>query len=330
MKVELFYFDGCPNHVPALQRLRQILQQEGRPEHVEEINVTSPEQAQALGFLGSPTIKINGVDVEPEARDSEAYAMACRTYRNAGKQEGQPSAEIIRAAVREAAAGQSPDAHDCCAPKVPAVAAKNGASKSSAVVMAGSIFAAILASFCCILPIVFGLTGLTVIGASAAFAAWRPYLLTATLGLLAAGFYFAYRPSKAACAPGRACAMPNSKRSGRLVLWLTTAAVVAFALFPYYSGPVAELLLPDQTAHPASSAPVLRHASFSIEGMDCAACATAVQGKLKSVAGVQAVRVSFEQKLAEVDYNPAVASPEQFQKAIEDAGYRAVKTNKGA
>jgi copper chaperone CopZ len=45
---------------------------------------------------------------------------------------------------------------------------------------------------------------------------------------------------------------------------------------------------------------------------------------------VQAVRVSFEQKAAEVDYNPAVASPEQFQKAIEDAGYRAVKTNKGA
>jgi len=64
--------------------------------------------------------------------------------------------------------------------------------------------------------------------------------------------------------------------------------------------------------------------------MDCAACATSVEGKLKSVAGVQTVRVSFEQKAAEVDYNPAVASPEQFRKAIEEAGYRAVKTNKGA
>jgi hypothetical protein len=176
MKVELFYFDGCPNHVPARDRLRQILQQEGRPEHVEEINVTSPEQAQALGFLGSPTVKINGLDVETEARSSQAYAMACRTYRNAGRQEGLPSVEMISAAVREAS-GQSAGGHDCCAQTVPAASVENRTSKSSALVMAGSIFAAILASFCCILPIVFGLTGLTVVGASAAFAAWRPYLL---------------------------------------------------------------------------------------------------------------------------------------------------------
>ena len=326
MKVQLLYFDGCPNHSPALERLRQILRQEGLPEYVEEINVTSPEQAQALAFLGSPTIKINGMDVEPAARASHAYAMACRTYRNAGKQEGQPDDEMIRAALREALCQP---ASDCCASPA-TVAAKNGESKSSSLVMAGSVFAAILASFCCILPIVFALTGLSVVGASAAFAAWRPYLLTATFGLLAAGFYFAYQPVGTECAPGSACAIPTTKRSGRVVLWLTSAAVVAFALFPYYSGPVAEFLLPDKTAHAASSAPALQHASFRIEGMDCAACATAVEGKLKSVAGVQTVRVSFEQKAAEVDYNPALASPEQFRKAIEEAGYRAVKTNKGA
>jgi len=327
MKVQLFYFDGCPNHPPALERLKHVLRQEGLPEHVEEINVTSPEQAQALAFLGSPTIKINGMDVEPSARDSQAYAMACRTYRNAGKQDGLPDEEMIRAALREAL-GQPAVEHDCCAQTVPAVAVKSGKSKSSALVMTGSVFAAILASFCCMLPIVFALTGLSVVGASAAFAAWRPYLLTATFGLLAAGFYFAYRPVKTECAPGSACALPTTKRSGRVVLWLTSAAVVAFALFPYYSGPVAEFLLPDKTAHAA--APALQHASFRIEGMDCAACAVAVEGKLKSVAGVQTARVSFEQKAAEVDYNPAVASPEQFRKAIEGAGYRAVKTNKGA
>ena len=329
MKVQLFYFDGCPNHSPALERLGQILRQEGLPGHVEEINVTSPEQAQALAFLGSPTIKINGVDVEPAARASQAYAIACRTYRNAGKQEGLPAEEMIRAALREAL-GQPAGGHDCCAQPVPAVAAKSGDSKSSSLVMAGSVFAAILASFCCILPIVFGLTGLTVVGASAAFAAWRPYLLTATFGLLAAGFYFAYRPVKDQCAPGSVCALPTTKRSGRVVLWLTTAAVVAFALFPYYSGPVAEFLLSDRKAHAASSTPALQHASFRIEGMDCAACAAAVEGKLKSVAGVQTARVSFEQKAAEVDYNPSIASPEQFRTAIEKAGYRAVKTNKGA
>jgi len=327
MRVQLYYFDGCPNHLPALERLRQILRQEGLTEHVEEINVTSPEQAQALAFLGSPTIKLNGVDVEPAARDSQAYAMACRTYRNGVKQEGLPPEEMIRAALRKAS-GQPAGGHDCRTQTVPAVAAKSRESKSASVVMAGSMLAAILASFCCILPIVFGLTGLTVVGASAAFAVWRPYLLTATFGLLAAGFYFAYRPAETECASGSACSMPATKRRGRLVLWLTTAAVAAFALFPYYSGPVAEFLLPDKTSHAAS--PALQHASFRIDGMDCAACAAAVEGKLKSVAGVQTVRVSFEQKGAEVNYNPAVASPEQFRKAIEEAGYRAVIDNKGA
>ncbi|SPF53280.1 conserved hypothetical protein [Candidatus Sulfopaludibacter sp. SbA4] len=214
MRVQLYYFDGCPNHLPALERLRQILRQEGLTEHVEEINVTSPEQAQALAFLGSPTIKLNGVDVEPAARDSQAYAMACRTYRNGAKQEGLPPEEMIRAALREAS-GQPAGGHDCRTQTVPAVAAKSRESKSASVVMAGSMLAAILASFCCILPIVFGLTGLTVVGASAAFAVWRPYLLTATFGLLAAGFYFAYRPAETECASGSALRVPPSRNRMR-------------------------------------------------------------------------------------------------------------------
>jgi mercuric ion transport protein len=194
----------------------------------------------------------------------------------------------------------------------------------------GSVVAAILASLCCILPIVFALTGLTVAGASAAFAAWRPYLLTAAIGLLVPGFYFAYRPAKDQCAPGEACPMPSTKRRGRLVLWLTAAAVLVFALFPYYSAPVAKLLLPDNTARVVSSASTLRHASFRVEGMDCAACAVAVEGKLKSMAGVQTVRVSLEHKAAEVDYNPAIASAEKLRQAIEESGYRALQSKKGS
>jgi mercuric ion transport protein len=87
------------------------------------------------------------------------------------------------------------------------------------------------------------LTGFSILGASALFDAWRPYLLGLTFGLLGLGFYFAYRPRKEHCAPGSACAMPVNKRSGRLMLWLATAAVVLFAAFPYYSGRVAEFLL---------------------------------------------------------------------------------------
>ena len=104
-----------------------------------------------------------------------------------------------------------------------------------------------------------------------------------TFGSLGLGFYFAYRPGKADCGPNGVCARPLSKRSGLLMLWLATAAVIVFAAFPYFSGPVAEFLLSQSgsaTAEPSQGMPKLQHANIAIEGMDCAACATAIENKL--------------------------------------------------
>jgi len=192
--------------------------------------------------------------------------------------------------------------------------------------MAGSVAAAVVASFCCILPIVFGLTGLSILGASALFAAWRPFLLIVTFGLLGLGFYFAYRPRREQCAPGSACVVPSTRLSDRLILWLATAAVLLFAAFPYYSGQVADLQLSHipaaRTPQPAAQ---VVHATLEIEGMDCAACATAVENKLKAIAGVRKAAVSYEHKRAEVEYDPRLATLSQVERAIQDAGYRARK-----
>jgi len=160
--------------------------------------------------------------------------MMCRTYSVGGRREGLPSREMLRQAIREANSGTN----DSDSGQPP-----SNKSKSPTLFAAGSIFAAIIASFCCILPIVFALTGFSILGASALFDAWRPYLLGLTFGLLTLGFYFFYRPRRAQCAPCSACAMPVTNRSGRLMLWLATAVVVLFAAFPYYSGAVAEWLL---------------------------------------------------------------------------------------
>lgn len=162
-------------------------------------------------------------------------------------------------------------------------------------------------------------------GVSAAFAEWRAYLLTLTFGLLGLGFYFAYRPAKRECGPGRVCTMPAPKRSGRLMLWFATAAVIGFAAFPYFSGTVAEFLLSQshsEAAQPNQGLPKLRHASIAIEGMDCAACATAIENKLRAIPGVREAKVSFEQGTAEIDYEAGSASIEQLAKAVQEAGYR--------
>ncbi len=194
--------------------------------------------------------------------------------------------------------------------------------------ISASLVAAIVASFCCILPVVFALAGITVAGAAARFAAWRPYLLAATFALLGAGLYLAYRPARQQCGPGAACSKPAAKHSRRFLLWLATAFVIAFAAFPYYSAPVAQFLLSRQGPHAALVAPraaSLAHASLVIEGMDCGACAVTIENKLKALPGVVKARVSYDRAKAEIDYDSAAASIEQFEKVIQQAGYRTHK-----
>ena len=311
MRIEVLYFEGCPNHKPAFERVQEVLKEEGISAEVSEVNVADTAKAQEVSFLGSPSIRVNGLDVEQAARSVREYGMMCRMYVVNGRREGLPPREMVRQAILEtqsAVSAESPMKE----------------SRTAPLFMAGSVFAAILASLCCVLPIVFALTGASILGASAMFAAWRPYLLGATFGLLALGFYFAYRPRKEQCAPGSACAMPATKRSGRLMLWLASGAVVLFAAFPYYSGPVAEFLLSHASVRAASqpAQPVVQHATFAIEGMDSSASAKALESKLKDVRGVQSVTVSFEQKRVEVDFDPTSATLSQMKKAIEDAGYR--------
>jgi hypothetical protein len=97
MKIEVLYFDGCPNHLPAAQRVRAILRQEGVSGEVSEIEVKDESAAKALAFPGSPTIRVNGVDIEPAARGAANIGFACRRYPG-----GLPSEDMIRTAVREA------------------------------------------------------------------------------------------------------------------------------------------------------------------------------------------------------------------------------------
>ena len=105
MKIEILYFDGCPNYKPALERVRQVLAEEGLSADVFEVNVSEPSIAQRIGFLGSPSIRVNGLDVEPEARRESAYVMMCRTYAVNGRREGLPSHEMLRQAMREENSG---------------------------------------------------------------------------------------------------------------------------------------------------------------------------------------------------------------------------------
>lgn len=190
-----------------------------------------------------------------------------------------------------------------------------------------SVLAAVAASLCCILPIVFALGGFAIVGASAFFESLRPYFLVATIALLGAGFYLAYRKPKHACDPGSACERPQVSRFGRIGLWIATALVLAFAAFPYYSGTVANFVLSDGSvkASSAQRASASQHVSFAVRGMYCQACAKGVEARLMNLSGVRKASVSYETGRAEVVYDAGTVTLEQLEKAIQDAGYQAQK-----
>ena len=97
MKIEILYFDGCPNYAPALERLKAVLHREGLPAEISEVVVKDESAARELKFIGSPAIRVDGFDIEPAARHVEDSGFACRRYPG-----GLPSEEMIRLALKEA------------------------------------------------------------------------------------------------------------------------------------------------------------------------------------------------------------------------------------
>ena len=97
MNIEVFYFDGCPNVAPTVDRLKRVLAEEGLCHPITLVRVGDPAVAQSAEFLGSPTVRINGIDIEPSARSRTDCGMMCRRYDD----DGAPSEAVIRSAIAE-------------------------------------------------------------------------------------------------------------------------------------------------------------------------------------------------------------------------------------
>ncbi|NOG44220.1 MAG: hypothetical protein HND50_03270 [Calditrichaeota bacterium] len=93
MNVELYYFEGCPSYIETEENLKMTLAELGLTEKYKMIEVSNSEDAIAKKFLGSPTIKINGIDLEHKDGN---YVFGCRVYTIDGKMQGTPSIEFIK------------------------------------------------------------------------------------------------------------------------------------------------------------------------------------------------------------------------------------------
>ena len=98
--IELFYFEGCPSWERALQNLEEALHLEGVKIPVLRVLVQSDQEAQRTHFLGSPTIRIDGVDLDGPEADTRPFMLGCRIYPEGDRAVGWPSAEVIRRALQ--------------------------------------------------------------------------------------------------------------------------------------------------------------------------------------------------------------------------------------
>ena len=99
VRVDVLVFDGCPHADAALRMVEGVVKRLGPGITVERVDVSTTERAAELGFLGSPSIRVNGADIE--GREGAAGGLCCRTYQNGA---GVPPEWLIEAAVLRALA----------------------------------------------------------------------------------------------------------------------------------------------------------------------------------------------------------------------------------
>lgn len=92
MRIELLYFDSCPSYKQALANIKAALKEKNLQAELKLITVESEEKAEKVGFQGSPSVRINGKDLE--GRD-EGFSFSCRLYMVNGRPTVAPSKEAI-------------------------------------------------------------------------------------------------------------------------------------------------------------------------------------------------------------------------------------------
>ena len=104
MRIELLWFEECPCHRDAEVLVRGVLAELGVEAGIERIEVPDEPSGVAVGFPGSPTLRVDGRDVEPAFSPCAECTPRCRIYEASGRLGCLPAREWIVAAVQAAAA----------------------------------------------------------------------------------------------------------------------------------------------------------------------------------------------------------------------------------
>ncbi len=194
-----------------------------------------------------------------------------------------------------------------------------------------AIVTALLASLCCITPVLAVLGGITGIASSFEFLEpLRPYFIGLTAIVLGFAFYQNYKPKKE---NEIACECEENEKSSSIqnflntkkFLWIVTIVSVILISFPYYS----QIFFPELNNNSITTSSRISHATVHIEGMTCTSCEHSVNYALKSIKGVHKVSSDYKTGLARIEYDPDNVTDKEIKKAIEEkVGYKVIRIEK--
>lgn len=196
-----------------------------------------------------------------------------------------------------------------------------------------AIVTAVLASLCCITPVLAVLGGLSGVATTFEFLEpLRPYFIGFTVIVLGYAFYSAYKPQKeeeieCACEEEDEQGSKKTKFiNSKAFLWTIAVFATIMITFPYYS----QIFFPEVEASSINvSSTNLIKAELEIEGMTCTACEQSVDYALRSEEGVINATSSYETCIADVEYDKSKITAEELKKAVENkVGYKVKEIKK--
>jgi mercuric ion transport protein len=225
--------------------IRETLKSLGRQGEIRQVEVCTQVDAEAMAFVGSPSVRINGVDIEEWARTAKNFGLSCRTYLDGSDRSGVPSRELLRRAIIESVTDASARIKPEPNTSKPGIISSRQSSpisggrkdllgRSGSTALVAGRLAAILASTCCLGPLILislGFSGAW-LGNLIVLEPYRPFFIViAVVALFFAGKRI-FRPAHLRN-PGEACALPRACRIYKFLFWSCTILVLLALVYPY-------------------------------------------------------------------------------------------------
>lgn len=107
LQIDFLWYEDCPSHEDGFRLLQDVLDALAVDADVRRIKVETEEQAEKFQFPGSPTIRVEGEDIDPEGAAGSPSGLTCRAYRREdGRISPLPAREQVRQAILRAAEGK--------------------------------------------------------------------------------------------------------------------------------------------------------------------------------------------------------------------------------